>query len=153
MATQPQPGNLVRASDAFGFTTFTPSTTGLTAGTGAISEGWYQTLGQMVLWGIRIELGTSPSFSASVVFNLPITAYTGGGAGLAATLGTWNFRSGGTINYAGSVIVQDSGGLTGRFSGAWNGTAPSSNVGLSTSTPATPAATNVLSATGIYRAA
>lgn len=159
MAT-PAAGSLIRASDAFQMTLFTPSTTNITIGTGATSEGWYQQIGSMVLWGFRIEFGTSPSFaSAGILVALPVTAYTGGGAGLQATLGSWIMRTASTSHYGGSMGAFESAGLNASFSGAWNGSTNGNNGRIagpaSTGIPAgvTIAATNVLSGSGVYRAA
>lgn len=148
----PLSGQILRASD-LGFTTFTPTWSNLTAGSGASNEGWYEVVGNMIHWGFRLEFGTSPSYSSSILMNLPVTAYAGGGTGLAGHVGAWGARSSGTINYAGSIVVNDSGGLQAAFKGAWSGSVPSSNIGVSSSTPFTPASGNVLSGSGSYRAA
>lgn len=147
----PASGQLIRASDSFSTVAFTPSFTGITVGSGAISEGYYTQIGRWVTWWMRLELGTSPSFTASVLMAFPVAAYaSSGGTGLAAAVGSWAFRSSLSANYAGTCQVNDSGGVNMKFGGAWNGTNPGNNVGVSTSTPATPVATNVLAASGTY---
>lgn len=154
MASSPTAGSLVRASDAFNFVTFTPTWTSVTIGTGADSEGWYQVIGNMVMWGFRLEFGTSPSWAAgTVLLNLPVAAYTGGGGSLAACVGQWSGRSSASINYGSSIMTNDTAGTQCNFAGAWNGTSPSGRVGASSSTPFTPASGNVFSGSGCYRAA
>lgn len=148
----PSAGSLVRASDAFNFTTFTPSFSSFTVGSGADVQGWWQQLGNFIFWGFRVEMGTSPSWSSSVLLTLPAAAYTGAGAQLAANCGGWSARSASGANWGGPIVTNDSGGTQVRFTGAWSGTAPSANVGVTTSTPFTPAAGNVLSGGGVYRA-
>ena len=150
----PVSGQLIRASDSYSLVTFTPTFTGWTLGSGAVSEGWYQQIGQMVLWGMRLEWGTTPVFTSSLLMAFPVTAYaSSGGSGLAATVGSWSGRAGGTTNYSGTCEVNDSGGVNMKFGGAWNGTVPASNFGqAATNTPYTPAVGLVLSASGVYRA-
>lgn len=151
MASIPLPGQIIRASDSFNTVLFTP-TTNFTVGTGAVSEGWYQTLGQWVLWGFRIQMGTSPSWPSTITVSLPVTAYAGNGTGLQASLGSWMFRDdSATTHYSGTMGVFDSGGLTASFGGAWSGTVPNSRI--SPGTPVTVAVTDILSGTGVYLAA
>lgn len=155
MATPPAAGQLIRASDSFSLVTFTPTFSGWTLGTSPVSEGWYQMLGSMVLWGMRLEWGTTPVFTSSLLMNFPVAAYaSSGGTGLAGTAGTWGYRTGATSNYSGSCMINDAGGVAMKFAGAWNGTTPSDNFGrTATTTPVAPAAGFVLSASGVYRAA
>ncbi len=155
MVSVPAAGSLVRVSDTQLLVTFTPTWTNLTIGSGADNQGWYQQVGAMILWGVRVEFGTSPSYSATITLNAPVNAYTGGGGSLAASVGSWNFRAAtaGTTNYAGSVITNASDGSTFRFAGAWNGTNPANTVGLGTNVPITPVvAGTVFAASGCYRA-
>lgn len=146
-------GNL-KAGNFAQFNTFTPSwAAGFTIGGGAINEGWYQLIGGFVIWGFRVEAGTSPAFTTSLLLNLPLAAYTGASGGqLAAAVGEWGMRSASGANYGGPIVTNDTGGTQVRFTGAWNGTAPLGNIGSTTSTPATPVAGNVLSGSGSYRA-
>jgi hypothetical protein len=153
MATTPTAGQIIKASDFYNLTTFTLTWSGVTVGSGAVSEGWYQVLGEMVFWGFRLEFGTSPSYTASALLTLPVAAFAGGGTGLAATTGAWGLRSSGTVNYGGTILVNDSGGVQVKFIGSWSGTVPSQNVGVSSSSPFTPASGNVFSGAGCYRAA
>jgi hypothetical protein len=149
----PVAGQLIRASDAFSVVSFTPTWTNVTTGAGAINEGYYQQIGRWVLWWMRLEFGTAPAYTASALMAFPVTAYaSSGGTGLAATVGSWAIRSTLAINYAGSCQVNDAGGVNLKFTGAWNGTNPANNVGVSATTPVTPTAGSVLSASGSYLA-
>lgn len=148
----PYAGQTIRSSDAFGLVTFTPSWSNLTLGTGAVNEGWYQPIGRMVLWGFRLEFGTSPGLpGGSVLCALPsgFAAYTGGGLSLKATLGSWTYRTSSSVHYSGSLGAFEAAGLNAAFAGAWTGTAPNGQIG-STNLPAAPVVQGVLSGSGVY---
>lgn len=151
----PLAGDLIRASDAFQLNTATPSFSNITLGSGAVSEIWWQQLGEMVMWGMRVEFAGSPVWgpTLSVTMALPVTAYAGGGGSLGGALGTWAARDSGTANYAGVVAIFDSGGVNATFSGAWDGSSPKARIGVGSGVPFTLGAGDVLSASGIYRAA
>jgi len=151
----PQAGSLVRASDAFLLVPFTPTWTGVTLGSGAVNEGWYQQIGAMVLWGFRLEFGTSPAWTATAQIELPVAAFTGGGASLNATLGAWTLRTGATSNYAGSINSFEAAGTHGTFAGSWQASSakPDQRIGITSITPLAPVAGNPLSGSGCYRAA
>lgn len=145
--TVPIPGNNIRASDIFNLTEFTPSFTGLSTGTGATSEGWYSQIGNLVFWGFRVQLGSSPSSSATVVIDLPVDAWTGGGNGLQAVVGSFVFRDASTVNfYAGTATVHSSGGTNASFCLGSNVTR------LGNSVPVAFAVDDVISASGVYQA-
>lgn len=144
MATAPLAGQIVRASDAFGLTAFNLNWTSFNPGTGPASEGYYQTIGRMVMWWFRVQLGTSPSGSGTYLLDLPVTAYTGGGNGLNACLGNWNYRVSGTVFYAGSMSVFASNGLQASF------TLTSSTGRMNNTTPVSPAVDHVFSGGGVY---
>lgn len=149
----PNPGDPVRADDAFDLNTFTPSWTNVTLGTtGLANEGWYQRIGDLVAWGFRLELGTSGTISSTVNLDLPVPAWSGGGLGLQNTIGSWLLRdvSAGT-HWAGTLGIWSSAGTSCSFAGAWNGTAPSTR--LNASSPVATAVGDVLTGSGVYRAA
>ena len=148
-------GTPILYTDFFDFNgAWTPTWNSLTAGTGAVNEGWYQRFGEWVFWGFRLQFGTSPSFASTIFVNLPVNAYTGGGTALQACLGSWVFRdsSAGT-HYAGSIGIWSSAGTSASFAGAWGGSVPNSRVGTSGTAPVSVAVDDVLSGSGVYRAA
>lgn len=147
MAT-PLPGNRTRTSDIFTVTTFTP-TWNFTVGTGATNEGWYAQIGELVHWGVRVQLGTSPTSSGttSVLLDLPVDAWTGGGNGLQAVLGTFNYRdASGPSFYAGSANVFASAGTQACF------ILGSSTTRLSPTNPVAFAVDDVIAVGGTYMA-
>lgn len=137
------------------WTTYVPTfTAGLGAvGTGASREAWYCQVGKIVHFGGRIQFGTgSPAINAVLQMDLPVQAFVGGGSGLTAALGTWQFRDTSAVaHYGGPVAVYASAGMTASFNGAWNGTAPLQRV--QASIPFVVATDDVLSWSGTYRAA
>lgn len=151
MVSVPVAGQIIKASDMFNLVTFTPTWTNFTTGSGAVNEGWYQQIGSMILWGIRLEMGTSPSYSASILLTMPVNAYTGGGASLAANYGSWSLRTGSTSTYAGEVVGNATDGSNAKFAGV----STNDQIGRTTTTgpPIAPASGQVLSASGCYRAA
>lgn len=147
-------GQTIKASDAFTLNTFTPVWTGVTLGAGAINEGWYQQIGDAVLWGFRAQFGTAPALTAVVNLDLPVIAFAGGGLSLQGCLGSWIFRdSSGTVHhFSGSIGIWDAAGVQCAFSGAWDGTAPQLRI-VNGGIPFTVAVDDVLSGSGFYRAA
>lgn len=144
---EPLPGANIRASDIFGLTAFTPTWTGLTLGTGASNEGWYQTQGNLVFWGLRLQLGTGGTATTTVQFDLPVTAWTGGGNSLTTTLGSAHLRDQSALAfYSGVVTSWNAAGTQGCFSFAGN-TSRWSNTA-----PVATAVDDVISASGVYRA-
>lgn len=158
MASIPLAGQIIRSTDTFNLITFTPTFTNVTLGTGADNQGWYQQIGFMVMWGFRLEFGTSPAFvTGSAEIALPVPAFTGGGASLQACVGSYIYRTSGTSHYAGALGTFEAAGLNATFAGAWDsGTSiPNDRAGLVSATqrPAAPTAAGVLSGQGCYRAA
>jgi hypothetical protein len=161
MASVPAAGQTIKASDVFTMSTYTPTLSNITAGSGATNEGWYQQIGNAVFWAFRLEFGTSPalSTSASALVSMPVTAFTGGASGLQLCLGAWVLRTGTNSHYAGSMGAFESAGINACFDGAWNDTATITNERVGgRGTTIYPegvviAATNVLSGSGWYRAA
>lgn len=151
--TTPATGLNVHALDMFRMNAFTPAWVNVTPGGGAENQGWYQQIGSFVLWGFRLEFGTSPAISGIAELTLPVVAYDGGGTGLQACLGEWNLRdaSGTVKHHGGSIGVFGSGGTLASFAGAWDATAPQLRV--TTNIPFAIALNDVLSGTGCYRAA
>lgn len=162
----PFAGDPIRANDFFDMRTFTPTFNGgITAvGVGNVREGWYVVSGEFVQWGIRIQFGTGPNGNATWELNLPVEAeaFSGGGNGLNATLGSWCYRAnagGNLYHYAGSVQAFNSAGTVAAFAGAWDGTAPRSRVGANSNVIGNNLGTlgiivgDVFSATGRYRIA
>jgi hypothetical protein len=128
----------------------------VTIGTGAIREGWWQQIGDAVLWGFRLQFGTSPAFTAEANLDLPVVAFAGGGLSLQGCVGSWIFRDTSAVNhYAGSIGIWDSAGVQCSFAGTWDGTAPRKRLGdnAGTDLPVAVAVDDVLSGTGYYRAA
>jgi hypothetical protein len=160
----PAAGQTIKASDAFQMNTYTPTLSNITVGTSASLEGWYQQIGQAVLWGFRLEFGTgSPAFgtAGNALVSLPVTAYTGGLLGLDMCIGSWIYRDGGLLHYAGSLGCFESAGINASASGAWDSTAvrPHRRVGndgaAGTTYPQgiTVGSGDVFSGSGWYRAA
>jgi hypothetical protein len=144
-------GDSVKATDMFRTIPFTPTWTAVTVGSGAENEGWYQQIGSFVLWGFRLEFGTSPSLSGEARIALPVDAYDGGGTALQACLGTWIYRDASApINHWSGSMGLYSGGQC-SFAGAWDGTAPRKRINATD--PFVVALNDVLSGTGYYRAA
>jgi hypothetical protein len=136
----------------FKTSSFTLTWTNLTPGSGALSEGWYSVVNDWCLWGFRLQFGSTPSVASIASLNLPVTAYTGGGTSLQASLGSWLFRdSSASDHYGGSIGVFSSGGTDCSFAGTWNGSAPSRRI--TTGQPVTVAVDDVLSGGGCYRIA
>lgn len=152
----PLAGQIIRASDMFNLQSFTPTWTAVTQGAGAINEGWYQTIGDWVLFGARLEFGTAPSFSSTILMNLPVLAYTGGGAATNATVGSWMFRdNSGPTHYAGTMAMSSTAGDSTTFNGGWHVTnaRPDGRISNSGPVPITLQVGDILSCTGSYRAA
>lgn len=145
----PLPGANIRASDIFNLASFTPTWTSLTIGTGAVNEGWYSQIGDLVFWGFRTQLGTSPSFTGTALVDLPVAAWVGGGNGLQMVLGAFHYRrASGTLMYTGSATVFASAGTQAAFSLG----STTTRVGSTGPTPAAAGVDDVLSASGVYRA-
>jgi hypothetical protein len=152
----PLAGQTILASDAFNLQTYTPTWTNVILGTGADNEGWWQQIGQMVLWGFRLQLGTSPSTSGTIEISLPVAAYTGGGASLQAALGSWVYRDdSGPDHWSGSLGSFEAAGLNASLDGVWDGTSNKTRFGtvVSTARPAVVAVSDVISGSGCYRSA
>ncbi len=154
-AVIPHAGSFAQAAQVFNTIDWVPTWTSITRGTGFAEEGWYATLGDLVFFGYKLVLGTSPSFTASTQINgtLPVTADT---TGLQQAYGAWLYRDdSATQHYSGTVAGFDTGGVSFCLDGAWDGTAPRLRVGNSAGTniPVTPAVSDVISFSGIYRAA
>ena len=135
------------------WTTYTPTWVGVVLGSGALNEGWSTQLGKLVHWGIRVEFGTTPSFTSTITVGLPALAYTGGG--FSACVGSWvmrdNSNSGPALAWGGSVMTNATNGSAASFAGGWTGATPSQRV--AGGVPFTIDVGDVLSATGTYRAA
>lgn len=130
-------GNFVRAEDIFDTLdaddpiTWTVTWTNLTKGTGPTEEGWYMKRGRKVSAMHTLTMGTSPSWSGSVSFPLPVECITGT---LDAAVGSWVFRDNSALDFfAGTVTLLSS--TTARLSGAWNGTAPVDFLGQGGTSP------------------
>lgn len=98
-----------------------------TLGTGAVNQGFYMRIGDLVIAQFRTQLGTSPTIAAGVLkITLPIAAHESwGGTGLYPTLGSWTMRDNSLVRYySGSIGADDAAGASVTFQGAWNGTAP-----------------------------
>lgn len=157
----PVAGQTIKASDTFTMNDYTPTLSNITIGSGGITEGWYQQIGELVIWGFRLQFGTSPalSTSASALVSLPVTADTGGGTGLQACIGSYILRTSTASHYAGSIGCFESAGINASFAGTWNSSTPIPNErvgGRSTviyPQGVTIAVDNVLSGSGQYRAA
>lgn len=131
-------------------TAFTPSWTNVTLGSGAVNEGRYVQIGDLVFWWFRTQFGTSPAFSTTIQLTLPVTALAGGGNGVQATVGAWTFRDASAgDHWSGSIGLWSSAGTLASFAGAWNGTAPKTRIGTS-GAPVTVAVDDVLSGSGHY---
>jgi hypothetical protein len=131
---------------------WTPTLTGFTLGSGAVTSYRFKQLGKIVWWQIRIQFGTSPSITTTALVSLPVAARTGGGTNIQDTVGTWTFRDDSAVfHYSGSCGVWASGGAECSFNGAWDGTAPRTRI--TTAIPFTVASSDVLSASGVYEAA
>jgi hypothetical protein len=150
----PNPGDPVRADDIFDLNTFTPVWTNVTLGTtGLANEGWYQQIGEMVLWGFRLELGTGGGFSSTINLDLPVPAYVGGGLSLQNTIGAWTMRRPSpALHYSGSIGIWSGAGTSCSFAGAWTGSAPSTRINASSPLGSVTAG-DVLTGSGCYRAA
>ncbi len=134
-------GNTVNAQDildtleATAPSTWTPTWTSLTKGTGSAEEGWSLQIGRLMVAQYTITLGTSPSYAASISFTLPADCITGTGD---VNVGTWTIRDDSALDwYTGTVNLLTAG--TARLLGAWTGTVPNERVGVTSSTPVTPA--------------
>lgn len=129
---------------------WTPSYTAVTAGTGAVNEGYYiEDEDGWVTFAFRLQFGTSPSFSSSIRLTLPSEAWTGGGTEIQATIGTWTFRDTSVpYHFSGSMGIWAADGLDVSFNGAWDGTAPRSRI--ANTIPVTVAVDDVLSGMGKY---
>lgn len=150
MATPPLAGQIIRASDAFNMQTFTPVYTNYTIGAGAVNEGWYQEIGELVMWGFRTQLGTAPAGAGAsgVLVDLPVPAWTGGGNSLQAAAGSFVVRDASPLlNYIGTMSIFASTGLQVSFS------LGSSTTRMNGTNPITPAVDDVISGSGVYRAA
>ena len=151
----PLAGDLVKASDAFKLNSYTPTLTNITLGSGGLNDGWYQTIGNFVLWGFRIQLGTSPAITSNALVSLPVAAYTGGGTSLQACLGSWVLRDDNSSspqqNFGGPMSVFEAAGINACFGGAWDATAPRQRV--TTGVPITYQVSDVLAGSGCYRSA
>lgn len=139
------------------YTSFTPAWTGATLGSGAVNEGRWCRIGDVVHWQVRIQFGTTPTFSAELRVNLPVTAWTGGGSMLQMTLGSWVYRDTSLVNHHGGSVGAYSGtGADASFAAAWDPAtpAPHKRVGLvgGSSLPFAPAIDDVFSAGGTYMA-
>jgi hypothetical protein len=155
VATNPLAGQIIRTEDAFELQSFTPTYTNLTLGTGNSNEGWYQMIGQFVLWGFRTELGTGGTATTTVTMDLPVDAYSGGGVSLQGALGSWIFRdSSAGDHYSGSIGIFQAAGDVCSFAGAWAaaGTISPRTRLFTASSPVVPAIGDVISGTGCYRA-
>lgn len=130
---------------------FTPSWQSATLGTGALNEGWYTALGDLVHWQVRLVFGTSPSITTTLGLTLPITAWTGSTPGFQQTFGSWLFRTGTTVHYAGTVAGFDTGGTQATFSGAFSPTTSKPEARISTGIPFTVGAGDILTAGGVYK--
>jgi hypothetical protein len=138
------------------WTTYVPTfTAGVTAvGTGAAREGWYNRVGKVVNWGGRLQFGTGGNVNAVIQMDMPIQAFVGGGNGLTAVIGSWQWRNAAnTYHYAGSLCIYSSGGIVCSMNGAWDGTAPRQRLGATGTPAATVGTGDVLSWSGTYRAA
>jgi hypothetical protein len=159
----PNAGDPIRADDFFDLRSFTPTfNAGVTAlGVGNVREGWYVVSGEFCTWGFRIQTGTTPNGNATWELNLPVTAYTGGGNGLGAAIGSWSYRwNGGSLHhYAGTIGVFNSAGSVAFLGGAWDGTAPRQRVGANSSVLGNNSGSlgmnqnDVISGQGVYRIA
>ena len=145
----PLAGDPLKAADSFNLVTFTPVWTALTVGSGAVNEGWYNRSGDVVHWGFRLQLGTTPSGAGTTIqMDLPVAAWTGGGSGLQAAVGSFNIRDASTVNqYPGTITVFSSSGLSCAFSLA------SGSTRWNSSTPMAVAVDDIISGSGVYRAA
>jgi hypothetical protein len=137
------------------WTTYTPTfTAGITAvGTGAVREGWYCRVGNIVFWGGRIQFGTTPAANATIQMDIPpaIAAYSGGGDGLTNVLGTWQYRDNSVpAHFTGAVCVYANGGLLASFNGASDGTLPQTRINATQ--PFAPAVDDKLTWSGMFRA-
>lgn len=146
----PLAGQIIRASDSFNIQTFTPVWTNVTVGTGAINEGWYLQQGDLVNWGFRLQFGTGGTSSGSVILDLPVAAFTGGGNGLQWTVGSFIIRdaSASAANYAGSLSIFTSGGVSAAFSLGNSTTRANNTVPIAGNY----AIDDVISGQGVYRA-
>lgn len=134
------------------------SSSGFTGlGSGGLSEGYYQRIGDLVHAQFRIQLGTGFTVGSGIfAFNLPVPAYPFDGDGFVAVVGTWtardNDQGGETMHYSGPIGLSGASGTAAVLYAAWSGTAPNQRV--SDLFPFTPWAVNdILSGMLIYRAA
>jgi len=142
-------GEQINSSDVFGMVDFTPVWSDLTLGTGAVNEGWYQRIGDLVTWGFRTQIGTSPSGTGSSYrVDLPVAAWVGGGSSLQAAVGAGIYRATGTTNWVLVPSVFSSSGLSVAFTVGDSGGGRASST-----TPVAVASGHVISASGVYRAA
>ena len=140
------------------YTTYVPSLSNITLGSGGTSYGWYLSTplagGQAKIeGGFYLVFGTSPSITATCYVSLPRAVWAPAADLLQLTVGTWIFRDQSPTlhHFAGSLGTWNAAGTDVSFSGAWDGTAPQSRV--TTDKPFTVASTDVLSGEFSYRAA
>lgn len=126
------------------WTSFTPSWTGLTLGTGATNTGSYCQIGKTVHFRVSVTLGTSPSVSGSPpVLTLPVSIVATG----VAYIGSAVYVDEGTQTYVGFIDAY--GAL--RVQGV--GGAYPTLASVTSSIPFTWVATDKIYIYGVYEAA
>lgn len=144
------------AISALGVTqTFVPTYTNAVLGSGAINDGHYTVIGDLVFWQFRTEFGVTPSFSTTIQLTLPITAWLpSAGTLIQGPAGNWNFRdTSAGEHYSGSMGMWDGTGTLVSFSGAWDSATTKHSSRIAPAKPFTVGFQDVLSGSGVYRKA
>jgi hypothetical protein len=128
---------------------WTPTIDNVVVGAGAASTGWYQQAAGLVTAHFVIVFGTTPSFSSTILLNLPVAADVDY---LQAWLGGWVLRDTSVPDhYSGALAAWSAAGSQASFSGAWDPATSKPNTRATTGKPITVAVGDVLTGGLKYR--
>jgi len=135
---------------------YTPTLTYITLGTGGNKYGWYDELpGGWVVGGFLLLFGTGCAITDIAVVSLPVTAWEPYSGVLQINVGSWIFRdlSSGPDHYSGSLGTWDTSSNSVSLGGCWNSASGVPDTRVTTNRPVTVQSGDIISGQFSYRSA